>query len=113
MEGESSTPQSELIPYVVRSYAMNYPYRGRLQSYTDEKRHIERHKNPFSMPFPEGVNVNKYPFSIFKRADRPCFLVSFKDETGKFMPPISTKKNTEAEAFKVAFQWLQEGIPQE
>ncbi|GHV86247.1 hypothetical protein AGMMS50230_18550 [Spirochaetia bacterium] len=28
------------------------------------------------------------------------------------MPPISTRKATEAEAFKVAFQWLQEGIPQ-
>ncbi|MDR2618207.1 MAG: site-specific integrase, partial [Treponema sp.] len=64
------------------------------------------------MPFPEGVDVNKYPFSIFKRASRPCYLVAFKDESGKFLPPISTKKTTEAEAFKVAFQWLQEGIPQ-
>jgi hypothetical protein len=27
------------------------------------------------------------------------------------MPPISTRKITEAEAFKVAFQWFQEGIP--
>jgi HK97 family phage major capsid protein len=26
--------------------------------------------------------MNAYPFSVFKRADRPCFLVSFKDETG-------------------------------
>jgi hypothetical protein len=53
---------------------------------------------------------NKYPFSVFKRSDRPCFLVSFKDETGKFMPPVSTKKYG-GEAFKVAFRWLQEGIP--
>ncbi|AEF80867.1 tyrosine-type recombinase/integrase [Leadbettera azotonutricia] len=56
--------------------------------------------------------MNNYPFSIFKRANRPCYSVAFKDETGKFMPPVSTKKATEAEAFKVAFQWLQEGIPQ-
>jgi hypothetical protein len=46
----------------------------------DEKRHIERHKKPFSMPFPEGVDVNKYPFSIFKQANRPCYSVAFKDE---------------------------------
>jgi hypothetical protein len=90
---------------------MNYPYRGRSQSYTDEKRYIERHKNPFSMPFPEGVNMNKYPFSIFKRASWPCYLVAFKDESGKFLPPVSTRKTTEAEPFKVAFQRLQEGIP--
>jgi hypothetical protein len=64
------------------------------------------------MSFPEGVNVNNYPFSTFKRANRLCYSVAFEDETGKFMPPISTKKATEAEAFKVAFQWVQEGIPQ-
>jgi hypothetical protein len=63
------------------------------------------------MSFPEGVDVNKYPFSIFKRANRPCYVVAFKDESGKFLPPVSTKKTTEAEAFKVAFQWLQDGIP--
>ena len=56
--------------------------------------------------------MNAYPFSVFKRANRPYFLVSFKDETGKFLPPISTKKKTEAEAMKVAFQWLRDGIPQ-
>ena len=86
---------------------MDYPYRGRSQSCTVEK----RHKKPFSMPFRKGVDVNKYPFSIFKRASQPCYLVAFKDESGKFLPPVSTKKSTEAEAFKVAFQWLQEGIP--
>jgi hypothetical protein len=64
------------------------------------------------LPFRKGVDVNKYPFSIFKRASRPCYLVAFKDEAGKFLPPVSTKKTTEAEAFKVAFQWLQDGIPQ-
>jgi hypothetical protein len=64
------------------------------------------------MPFCQGVDVNKYPFSIFKRASRLCYLVAFKDESGKFLPPVSTKKTTEAEAFRVAFQWLQDGIPQ-
>jgi hypothetical protein len=56
--------------------------------------------------------MNAYPFSIFKRADRPCYLVSFKDDNGKYLPPFSTKKKTEAEALKVAFQWLRDGIPQ-
>ena len=56
--------------------------------------------------------MNAYPFSIFKRADRPSYLVSFKDNDGKYLPPLSTKKKTEAEALKVAFQWLKEGIPQ-
>ena len=56
--------------------------------------------------------MSAYPFSVFKRADRPCFLVSFKDETGKYLPPLSTKKKTEDEAVAVAFQWLRDGIPQ-
>jgi len=56
--------------------------------------------------------MNTYPFSIFKRNDRPYFLVSFKDETGKYLPPLSTKKKTEPEAREIAFQWLRNGIPQ-
>ena len=56
--------------------------------------------------------MNAYPFSVFKRNDRPSFLVSFKDDTGKFLPPLSTKKKTEEEAMQVAFQWLRDGIPQ-
>jgi integrase len=56
--------------------------------------------------------MNTYPFSVFKRTDRPCFLVSFKDEAGKYLPPLSTKKKTEDEALQVAFQWLRNGIPQ-
>ena len=55
--------------------------------------------------------MNTYPFSVFKRADRPCFLVSFKDDDGKYLPPVSTKKKTHDEALKVAFQWLRDGIP--
>ena len=56
--------------------------------------------------------MNAYPFSVFKRTDRPCFLVSFKDDTGKYLPPLSTKKKTEDEAREVAFKWLRNGIPQ-
>jgi integrase len=56
--------------------------------------------------------MNTYPFSVFKRTDRPCFLVSFKDDAGKYLPPLSTKKKTEEEAKQVAFQWLKNGIPQ-
>jgi hypothetical protein len=74
--------------FVVKNYNKDYPNSGRPQSYTVEK----RHKKPFSMPFRKGVDVNKYSFSIFKKASRPCYLVAFKDESGKFLPPVSTKK---------------------
>jgi len=56
--------------------------------------------------------MNAYPFSVFKRADRNYFSVSFKDANGKQLPPISTKKKTQAEAIQVAFKWLRDGIPQ-
>ena len=56
--------------------------------------------------------MDAYPFCIFKRADRPCFLVKFKDDAGKYLPPVSTKKNTRDEAMQVAFKWLKDGIPQ-
>ena len=50
--------------------------------------------------------------SIFKRADRSCYSVSFKDVNGKYLRPVSTGKKTEKEAMKVAFMWLRDGIPQ-
>jgi hypothetical protein len=56
--------------------------------------------------------MNTYPFSVFKRASRPSFLVSFKDADGKYLPPISTKKKDHDEAVQVAFLWLRDGIPQ-
>jgi len=56
--------------------------------------------------------MNAYPFSIFKRADRSCYSVSFKDVNGKYLRPISTKKKNETEALQVAFQMLRDGIPQ-
>ncbi len=56
--------------------------------------------------------MSAYPFSVFKRADRPCFQVAFKDADGKYLPPLSTKKKSEQEAMEIAFQWLRDGIPQ-
>ena len=56
--------------------------------------------------------MNAYPFSIFKRADRSCFSVSFKDSNGKYLRPVSTGKKTENEAMQIAFQMLRDGIPQ-
>ncbi len=56
--------------------------------------------------------MSAYPFSVFKRADRPNYLVSFKDDNGTYLPPVSTKKRTEKEAIDIAFKWLRDGIPQ-
>jgi hypothetical protein len=64
------------------------------------------------MPVSVGGIVNKHPFSIFKRADRTCFPVAFKSQSGKYLKPLSTGKKTEDEAFQVAFQWLRDGVPQ-
>ena len=52
------------------------------------------------------------PFSVFKRQDRRFFSVRFKNEqTGEYLPAISTKKETEKEAIQTAFEWLKDGIP--
>ncbi len=56
--------------------------------------------------------MNGDPFSLIKRSDRPCILVKFKDETGNYLPPVSTKKKTKEEARQVAFKWLRDGMPQ-
>ena len=56
--------------------------------------------------------MDAYPFCVFKRADRPGFLVKFKDEAGNYLPSLSTKKNTKDEATLVALKWLRDGIPQ-
>jgi hypothetical protein len=56
--------------------------------------------------------VNEYPFSVFRRADRACYSVSFKDASGRYLRPVSTGKTTEAEARQTAFLWLRDGIPQ-
>ena len=56
--------------------------------------------------------MNALPFSVFKRANRPSFLVAYKDDNGNYLPALSTKKKTEDEAIAVAFQWLRDGVPQ-
>jgi len=56
--------------------------------------------------------MNTYPFSVFKRADRTCYSVSFKDPNGKYLRPVSTGKRTEEEAVKIALLWLRDGVPQ-
>ena len=55
--------------------------------------------------------MNAYPFSVFKRANRPFYFVSYKDSNGKFLSPVSTKKTTEKEAMQIAFTWLRDGVP--
>ena len=56
--------------------------------------------------------MKSLPFSVFKRADRPCYLVSFKNEVaGEYLPAISTKQKVESEAVKTAIAWLRDGIP--
>ena len=56
--------------------------------------------------------MNAYPFSLFKRADRSCYSVSFKDASGKYLRPISTGKKSEQEAMQAAFLMLRDGVPQ-
>ncbi|MDR2608852.1 MAG: site-specific integrase, partial [Treponema sp.] len=52
------------------------------------------------------------PFSIIKRADRPSYLVSFKNEkTGAYMPLISTRQTDETAAIKTAWEWYRQGVP--
>jgi integrase len=56
--------------------------------------------------------MKNLPFSIFKKNDRRFYLVRFKNEqTGKYLPAISTKKETQKEAIQIAFDWLRDGIP--
>jgi hypothetical protein len=55
--------------------------------------------------------MNAYPFTVFKRSNRPFYFVSFKDASGRFLSPVSTKMETEKEAMQVAFAWLRDGIP--
>jgi hypothetical protein len=55
--------------------------------------------------------MNAYPFTLYKRSNRPYYFVSYKDANGKFLSPISTKKTNEKEAMQVAFAWLRDGIP--
>ena len=54
----------------------------------------------------------KLPFSVFYRSDRHTYYVAFKnEETGRYLPAISTKKTKEADAVRQAWVWFREGIP--
>ncbi|MCL1927967.1 MAG: site-specific integrase [Treponema sp.] len=56
----------------------------------------------------------RLPFSLLKRSDRRYYTVRFKNEqTGKYLPEINTKKETEKEAIQIVFEWLKDGIPQQ
>jgi integrase len=66
---------------------------------------------PGPLPFDQGF-VMVLPFSVFLRGNRPYYYVAFKnEETGRYLPAISTKKTTEAAAVKQAWVWFREGIP--
>jgi hypothetical protein len=57
---------------------------------------------------------NPLPFSVFKRAGRPCYLVAFKNEkTNRYLSPISTRQTSEPAAIQTAFEWYRNGIPQQ
>jgi hypothetical protein len=49
------------------------------------------------------MNAGFNPFSIFKRADRACYSVSFKDKNGKYLPPVSTGKKRKMKLCKWLF----------
>jgi len=54
----------------------------------------------------------RLPFSVFLRGSRPFYYVAFKnEETGRYLPAISTKKTKEADAVRQAWIWFREGIP--
>ena len=55
--------------------------------------------------------MHAYPFSVFKRADRACYSVAFKNEAGGYLPPISTGMRTEKDAIAEAFRMMKHGIP--
>jgi len=55
-----------------------------------------------------------FPFSIIKRQGRRFFYVAFKnEETGGYLPAISTKQETKSAAIQTAFRWLRDGIPRQ
>jgi hypothetical protein len=64
-------------------------------------------------PLPFGLEfVMVHPFSVFLRGNRPFYYVAFKnEETGLYLPAISTKKTKEADAVRQAWAWYREGIP--
>jgi hypothetical protein len=57
--------------------------------------------------------MKNLPFLVFRRSKRPFYSVRLKNEqTGKYLPEMSTKKETKTEVIKTAFDWFKNGIPQ-
>jgi len=53
-----------------------------------------------------------FPSLSSLRGNRPSYYVAFKnEETGRYLPAISTKKTTKAAAERQAWAWFREGIP--
>ena len=90
---------------------MGFLKNGRLYRVVLDSWHINWQITSFNVGY-KRYFMNAYPFSIFKRADRSCYSVSFKDANGKYLPPVSSGKKTEKEAIEIAFKWLRDGIPQ-
>ncbi|MDR2786090.1 MAG: hypothetical protein LBB83_09285 [Treponema sp.] len=58
--------------------------------------------------------MKKPPFSAFKGANRPCYVVASKNpRTGKYLPPFSARQVSESAAIQTAFAWFRDGIPQQ
>ena len=56
-------------------------------------------------------DMKRLPFSIFKRSNSRYYYIKFKnEETGDYLPAISTKQESEIEASKTVFEWLKDGI---
>jgi hypothetical protein len=52
------------------------------------------------------------PFSVLNRSGRKYFYVAFKSETdGSYLPSISTKQTTKADAVRIAWEWHSKGVP--
>jgi hypothetical protein len=51
------------------------------------------------------------PFSVCRRKGRKFFYVQFKNNSGDYLPAVSTKQTAEPAAIEVAFKWYREGKP--
>jgi hypothetical protein len=71
------------------------------------------------MPFARIRKMKNLPFSVFKRADRPYYSVSFKNEaTVEYYPAISTRRKPKRRRSKPPFLgcvtgYLKSGCPSE
>jgi hypothetical protein len=57
------------------------------------------------------LGMARLPFSVFRREGRRFYYVQFKGAKGEYLPAISTKQTSEADAIETSFKWLREGRP--